>query len=625
MNQGIFVVFEGSDGSGKATQFKLTAERLKAAGYEVDIYDFPRYDQASSYFVTRYLNGEYGPASEVSPYTASLFYALDRYEAAPQIRQSLADGKIVLANRYVGSNMAHQGAKFANTAEQRGFFVWADSLEFQLLGIPRPTVNFFLRVPAQVAYELVKKKQPRSYTRRTQDEHEGDIEHLSKAVTTYDTLCELFAKDFKAIECSDEGKIFPVTEINNRIWSILKPLLPNPTRSGKGTVINLNESRDTSPATSQKTDKSQTKLQPIDQLEVKDLSLLSIANLLSIPSITVDKTIDWPGSNEIRLNYYIPPMLPPKLTETYNSTIRQLIILHNNMSKQLEAKRPTSKDGRNLINRTKKKLVAVYPLAALANIKITGDGDILTNINNHLKYTSLPELRQFLQQIDSKNTKKQVNRTRAKVVDQILDQLPISSDYQLSLDENRVHLLETWPRNEFNLLTDYLFSHSNSELQKLASEIDQWPYNKKSQALKDIYNLEPINILEKTNYQFDIVDDFITLESLITQLKPRNITLQQPSPRWGYDVPTEIEDSGLADQFIECFDLSLQLYSALQEAGQYSIAAYAVLAGHRMRFKVSIDGAAFYKANVTESPHLNAIISQMRSQISEVHPIIFAA
>src|SRR6185437_3476871 len=132
---GTFIVLEGSDGSGKKTQFKLLSERLKAVGYDVEAFDFPRYEEPSSHFVRRYLNGDYGPAAEISPYSASLFYALDRYEAAPLIRAEIQAGKVVLSNRYVGSNMAHQGAKFTSQAEQRGFFIWEDGLEYQLLNI----------------------------------------------------------------------------------------------------------------------------------------------------------------------------------------------------------------------------------------------------------------------------------------------------------------------------------------------------------------------------------------------------------------------------------------------------------------------------------------------------------
>jgi dTMP kinase len=176
--QGIFIVLEGVDGSGKGTQFRLLTERLKAVGYDVEVFDFPRYEQPSSHFVRNYLNGEYGDAAGISPYTASLFFALDRYEAAPQIKKAIQQGKIVLSNRYVGSNMAHQGGKFTNSGEQRGFFIWEDGLEFQMLGIPRPTLNIFLRVPAEISHELIVKKAKRSYTDNSHDQHEADIEHL---------------------------------------------------------------------------------------------------------------------------------------------------------------------------------------------------------------------------------------------------------------------------------------------------------------------------------------------------------------------------------------------------------------------------------------------------------------
>jgi dTMP kinase len=224
--RGVLLVLEGSDGAGKTTQFNLLRERLKAVGYDVATFDFPRYEHGSSYFVKKYLNGEYGPASEISPYTASLFYALDRFEAAKDIRQELEAGKIVLCNRYVGSNMAHQGAKFEDPVEQRGFFVWEDNLEYRLLDIPRPDTNLFLRVPAEVSFELIKNKAERQYTAKVHDEHEADINHLKKAVSTYDLLCQLFPKDFSAIECTKNDKILSIPEISNLVWAKIQPLLP---------------------------------------------------------------------------------------------------------------------------------------------------------------------------------------------------------------------------------------------------------------------------------------------------------------------------------------------------------------------------------------------------------------
>jgi dTMP kinase len=102
--------------------------------------------------------------------------------------------------------MAHQGSKFDDPVEQRGFFVWEDNLEFQLLDIPRPDANLFLRVPAEISQKLIGQKAARDYTSKSHDEHEADISHLKKSVATFDLLCQLFPKDFQAIECTKNNE-----------------------------------------------------------------------------------------------------------------------------------------------------------------------------------------------------------------------------------------------------------------------------------------------------------------------------------------------------------------------------------------------------------------------------------
>ncbi len=225
-NTGIFVVIEGTDGSGKGTQFELLANQLRAAGHDVETFDFPQYDSEASYFVRQYLNGHYGDTSKVGPYTASLFFALNRYDAGQVIREALAAGKIVLANRFSGSNMAHQGGQFNRPEERRGFFIWLDNLEFQMLGLPRPDKSFILRVPAEVAQQLVDKKAPRSYTTKQRDIHEADLGHLQRSVEAYDDLAKLFPKDFTIVDCMEATELLPVADIQHRLWQAVAPLLP---------------------------------------------------------------------------------------------------------------------------------------------------------------------------------------------------------------------------------------------------------------------------------------------------------------------------------------------------------------------------------------------------------------
>lgn len=239
MQRGLFLVIEGTDGSGKGTQFKLLVDKLVSEGYDVATFDFPQYDQPSSYFVREYLNGKYGTAEEVGPYTGSLFYALDRYQAAPAIREALEAGKVVLCNRFTGSNMAHQGTKFDHSEERRGYFIWLDNLEFQMLRIPRPDKSFVLRVPAEIAQELVDQKEKRSYTDKKRDIHEADINHLKRAVDVYDDLCDLFPKDFQRLDCVRGGKLMPIDAVQDMVWKTIEPLLPEKPKKKAGKAAPL--------------------------------------------------------------------------------------------------------------------------------------------------------------------------------------------------------------------------------------------------------------------------------------------------------------------------------------------------------------------------------------------------
>ncbi|HEV7453956.1 MAG TPA: FAD-dependent thymidylate synthase [Candidatus Saccharimonadales bacterium] len=226
--RGAFIVIEGTDGSGKGTQFQLLRDRLVTAGYKVEAFDFPQYDQPSSYFVTQYLNGKYGKADEVGPYTASLFYALDRYESAARIRKAIDEGKIVISNRFTGSSMGHQGTKFANSEERRGYFIWLDNLEFEMLRIPRPDISFVLRVPVDITQQLIDQKDERGYTDKKRDIHESDHSHLERALAVYDDMTQLFPKDFQRIDCVRGGKLLDIETVQSMLWEKIVPMLPQP-------------------------------------------------------------------------------------------------------------------------------------------------------------------------------------------------------------------------------------------------------------------------------------------------------------------------------------------------------------------------------------------------------------
>ncbi len=188
---GCFIVIDGTDGSGKATQTNLLVKNLKSKGYEVELIDFPQYGTKSAGLIEEYLNGKYGTAKEVDPYITSVFFACDRYDGSFKIRRWLQQGKIVIANRYVSSNMGHQAGKIADKAERKKFLKWLESFEYELLQIPRPGLTILLYLDPEIGQTWVDKKAPRDYIKgKKRDIHENNIKHLQDASQAYKEVAE---------------------------------------------------------------------------------------------------------------------------------------------------------------------------------------------------------------------------------------------------------------------------------------------------------------------------------------------------------------------------------------------------------------------------------------------------
>lgn len=218
--KGKFIVIDGSDGSGKKTQSDLLVEKLKTDGHPVSYYDFPQYDKTFfGAMVGRYLNGEFGDLSEINPYLISLLYAGDRWQASESIKKDLAEGKVVVSNRYIQSNMAFSGARFATVSEREKFLEWLDELEYKVYGIPHPDLVIYLYVPYKIGQELVDKKEKRNYTAKKRDIHEKDAEYLEQVENTYLWLAER-CKEWKKIDCIDKRGILPIETIAKKVSSI---------------------------------------------------------------------------------------------------------------------------------------------------------------------------------------------------------------------------------------------------------------------------------------------------------------------------------------------------------------------------------------------------------------------
>ena len=223
---GKLIIIEGGDGSGKATQTALLKERLEREGYNVRTVSFPNYDSPAAMPVKMYLAGDFGKKpSDVNPYVASTFYAVDRFASYRQDWQEFYEkGGLILADRYTTSNMIHQAVKYDDPAERDAFLDWLDDLEFGKFGLPRPDGVCLLDVPEAVTERLMANREHKTGG-ATGDIHEKDTSYLLRVHEAYDELSRRYG--WHRIYCDDESgeQLRTIESIHEDVYDAIKPLL----------------------------------------------------------------------------------------------------------------------------------------------------------------------------------------------------------------------------------------------------------------------------------------------------------------------------------------------------------------------------------------------------------------
>jgi dTMP kinase len=224
---GKLIAIEGIDGSGKRTQVGLLEKALTAKGHAIYSTGFPQYDSWFGKMVGQFLNGDFGALETVDPHFSALLYAGDRFESKFRLETALNQGKIVLADRYIGSNLAHQTARVP-AADRPAFVEWIEHLEYNIYNLPRETVVLYLQVPPRQAQELVARKSARTYTKVKQDLQEASLRHLEDAAAMYDQLSR--RPNWKTIPCFEKarGAMRSQKHIAAEILAALAPVLAKP-------------------------------------------------------------------------------------------------------------------------------------------------------------------------------------------------------------------------------------------------------------------------------------------------------------------------------------------------------------------------------------------------------------
>jgi len=228
MRKGLFLVIDGNDGSGKATQARLLADRLEKEGIASEKIDFPQYE--NNFFgklLGECLAGQHGDFVQLSPRIASTLYALDRLETTPRIREWLSQGKVVIADRFSSSNQIHQGGKIEDDGLRAEFLGWLDRMEHEVLDIPRPDAVIYLQVPVEISLALLAKKRDTKNSAlgaEAQDMVEKDRQYLERSVISAGRLAAVHP-GWHRIDCIEDNAMRSPEAIHEEVFRILQKLV----------------------------------------------------------------------------------------------------------------------------------------------------------------------------------------------------------------------------------------------------------------------------------------------------------------------------------------------------------------------------------------------------------------
>jgi thymidylate synthase ThyX len=365
--------------------------------------------------------------------------------------------------------------------------------------------------------------------------------------------------------------------------------------------------------------------------------------------------------DEGKFKYYIPTTLNKKTTAEYIKVMDEIFELYSVMvRKTTEHVRAHSsvpkneQDGAWLAATRAQACDAirpVLPVATKSTVGIYASGQALESMIMRLLADEQQEARDtgkrilhearkvtptFLERADNPE---RGGATTAYIANNRDNTKKIAEKYLPASHANQtepVTLTDVWPRNELDIVADILYEHSDLSLSDIRSEVATWTYKKKSETLKAFIGERlnrrhrPGRALEKVHYSWDLICDYGIFRDLQRHRMVDDLNWQALTPRYGYEIPELVEQAGVVEEFITCFDKSLELYSTLQAAGHELEAQYATLLGHRMRWKVTYNAReAFHLHELRTTPHghpgYRKLVMSMHEKVTEVHPLLAEA
>ncbi len=218
----MFIVIEGTDGSGKTTQLEMLVRRMRNKKIPTRTIAFPRHGHPGAWAIDEYLQGRYGDPGKLNAYASALLYAVDRFDASAQLRKWMDNGETVVSSRYITSSLVYSAAK-VSPSKRKQLWQWIEAIEYKKFGIPKADHTIVLTVPTEVAHTLLKERAKK--TNKRLDQIERNRSHQHDILTIYKQLAASRKRSMTLIDCAPKGVLLSKLEIHEKIWTIVKKLV----------------------------------------------------------------------------------------------------------------------------------------------------------------------------------------------------------------------------------------------------------------------------------------------------------------------------------------------------------------------------------------------------------------
>lgn len=646
MIRGKYIVLEGPEGVGKTTQLQELARRLQAAGLPVRLLREPDSQSDLTARAIRQLTQD--PRYPMNTRTEVLLYNAARAQSLQVIKQSIEHGVICLVDRNYLTTLAIQ---YYGRGDVPDYQTINTIINFAVGGI-EPDLCILLDAPVPVLRE-------RLANRYQADRFDGLSDAFLERVRA-GYLWEAHQRQLPVVFATDEPE-----KVADNIWQLASQALA--IRDGNASTVAV-DSGPTSvkeiiqqknlpePPVTQGTTQSAQTAMPANTAANNESNTSAIANMPPTrPADTIELNLEGvsylaapyflqaavtniiPDATAEPASYYIPEDLPETVKTQYKQGMDKIFAAVNGMREQL-----AKHLGEDSENYAETLLQGLLPLATLMTVQITMPRSAAHELIIDLLGQELPEAQAIGESLLGQEAAEdggEAGEVRQRIAARRTVMTGMKALAEKHLPDNHatqpetVTLLDFWPKNELLLVPNMLYEHSNQALELVQAEVNNWPYSRKADVFKAYFgqgSATPYlsgSALEKAHYSWEFCTDFITFLTVCRQTPVEDLSWQVPSPRYGYNMPEIIEQAGLTDQWEACFEISLQLHSYLQKAGQPAAAMYVTLLDHRLRWKGTYNGAQLLRLlqlgswNKGVAVNGKGLTDQIREKLAEVHPL----